>query len=382
MNRSRRGGALSLLVVSGLLARSFIGLMGTDLGFKPDNVLLLESSIGDGLYGTSAKRVGYYRPFLQALSNVPGVAAAGGLRYFPMHARLATTDLQIQENPLPASQLRVVFWNRVAGDYFNAMGIPLIAGRLPTEREMWEDSNVMLVNATAARTLFPNGQAVGKHIGLGHPHEVIGVVGDVRQSGLGKPPSPEIYELMGQDESTGILTIAIRTRAQPDRNIARTIAAAVNRYDSVQTRPAAIPLKEFLGRTISARRIAARLGVGLALLSLLLAALGIYGLVSYWVTQRTSEFGIRMALGATGGGIVSLVLKHCLRLAGLGILAGLAASYFAARLIASFLYGVPALDLPIFLGAPLALLAVSLIAALRPALRATTVNTIDALRSE
>ena len=374
--------ALSLLVVSGLLARSFIGLMGTDLGFKTDNVLLVESSIGDSLYGSSAKRVGYYRPLLQALSNVPGVAAVGGLRYFPLHARLSTTDLQIQEAPLPASQLRVVFWNRVAGDYFEAMGIPLIAGRLPTEREMWEDSNVMLVNATAARTLFPNGQAVGKHIGLGQPHEVIGVVGDVRQSGLGHPAGPEIYALMGQDESTGILTIAIRTRAQPDRNITQAIAAALNRYDSLQTRPAVIPLMEFLGRTISARRIAARLGAGLALLSLLLAALGIYGLVSYWVTQRTSEFGIRMALGASSRGIVRLVLGQCLRLTGAGTLAGLAASYFAARLIASFLYGVPALDLPIFLGAPLLLLAVSAAAALRPALAATMVNTVDALRSE
>jgi putative ABC transport system permease protein len=299
-----------------------------------------------------------------------------------MHARLWSSGFQIQENLLPATQQPIVFWNRVAGDYFEAMRIPLIAGRLPSQREMWENSDVMLVNAAAARALFPNGQAVGKHIAGEHPQEVIGVVGNVRQGGANSPARPEIYALMGQGESTGILTIAIRTRQRPDRNTIQSIVDAVRHYDSTQARPAVIPLTTFLGDTISARRIAARLGLGLALLAVLLAALGIYGLVSYWVTQRTAEFGVRMALGASAGGIVRLVLGHCLRLAGAGTLAGLVTSYFGARLIASFLYGVPVLDLPIFLGAPLLLLAVSVAAALKPALRATMVNTVDALRSE
>ena len=374
--------ALTLLVVSGLLAQSFIRLMGTDLGFKPENVLLLESNIGDSRSTTNAFRVGYYRPLLQTLSELPGIAAVGGLRYFPMHARLWTTGIQIQENPRPVTQQPTVYWNRVAGEYFDAMGIPLIAGRLPSPREMWENSDVMLVNAAAARALFPNGQAVGKHIAGGRPQEIIGVVGDVRQAGMIRPPGPEIYALMGQDESTGILTIAIRTREHPNRNIMQSIAAAVRHYDSTQARPALIPLNTFVGDTISARRIAARLGLGLALLAVLLSAIGIYGLVSYWVTQRTAEFGVRMALGASGGGIVRLVLGQCLRLAGAGTLVGLATSYFAARMIASLLYGVPALDLPMFLGASLLLLVVSVAAALKPALRATGINTIDALRSE
>jgi putative ABC transport system permease protein len=373
--------ALTLLVVSGLLARSFVGMMRTDLGFKPENVLLLESDLGASHNNTNT--LSYYRPLFQTLSGVSGVAAVGGLRYFPLHARLWSSRIQIQENPLPASEQPIVLTNRVGGNYFEAMGIPLMAGRLPSAREQWEKSDVMLVNAAAARAFFPKGHAVGMHIlDDGHPLQVIGVVGDVRQRGMERPPAPEVYTLMGQNESADILTIAIRTRERPGRNTMQSIKNAVQHFNSKQTRPTLIPLETFVGDTITARRMAAQLGLGLALLAVLLAALGIYGLVSYWVTQRTAEFGVRMALGASSGGIFRLVLGHCLRLAGVGTLAGLVTSCFAARLIASFLYGTPVLDGPIFLGAPLLLLAVSVAAALKPAFRATTVNTVDALRSE
>jgi putative ABC transport system permease protein len=347
---------------------------------------MLESGLAEGRYGTGAKRVAYYRRLLQEISSLPGVSAAGGLRYFPMHARLWTTAIQIQEKPVPKAEGPIVYWNRVAADYFEAMGIPLITGRLPNAREIWGNSDHLLVNSAAARALFPHGQAVGKHIigegGDGHPHEVIGVVGSVRQAGPGKPPGPEVYSLMGEGESTGILTIAIRTRQQPDGNTIRAIAETVSHNDPELTRPTVIPLNVFLGQTISARRAAAQLGSVFAALSLLLAALGIHGLVSYSVTQRTGEFGIRMALGATAGSVVRLVLRHCLQLAGIGIVIGLAVSFWLSRLISSFLYGIPALDPLAFLGAPVVLLLIALLAASRPALRAARINTVDALRSE
>ena len=375
--------AMSLLVVSGLLARSFAGLMATDMGFKPDNVLLLESNIGDSYYNTNARRVGYYRPLLQILSALPGVASVGGLRYFPMDARLWTTRIQIKEYPVAAAQQPVVYWNRVAGDYFGAMGIPLVAGRLPSPREMWESSDSVLINLSAARAFFPTGDAVGKHIELGgQAHEVIGVVGSVRQAGPGRPPGPEMYSLMGADESTGILTIAIRTRARPGRQMIQSIAAAVSHYDNTLARPAVVPLNTFLAETISARRAAARLGSVFALLSLALAALGIYGLVSYSVTQRTAEFGIRIALGANSGRLVWLVLKQCVQVAGIGIVVGLVASLFASRLISSFLYGIQSYDLPTFLIAPVLLLTIAALAASRPALEASRINPVEALRSE
>jgi putative ABC transport system permease protein len=377
--------ALSLLVVSALLARSFIGLMATDLGFQPENVLLLESNIGDSYYNTAARRLGYYRPLLRTLSALPGVGAVGGLRYFPMHARLWTTAIQVKENPVPAAQRPIVYYNRVAGDYFEAMGIPLVAGRLPTAEEMWEGSDHVLVNSVAARILFPHGQAVGKHImddGGGKGQEVIGVVGSVHQAGLGSPPRPEVYYLMGEDVSTGILTIAIRTRQTPDANLTASIAKAVQHYDPAQTRPAVTPLSSFLGDTISARRAAARLGSVFAVLSLLLAALGIHGLVSYWVTQRTGEFGIRMALGASASSLIRLVVGHSLRLAGVGIVVGLALSFLLARVIASLFYGMPEFDVVAFVGAPVVLGLVAVLAASRPALRATRINAMEALRSE
>ncbi len=371
--------ALSLLVVSGHLARSFIGLMGADLGFRPENVLLLESAIGDSYYNTSAKRIGYYRPLLQRLAELPGIASVGGLRYFPMHARLVTEARKIKENPLPANQQPIFYYNRVAGDYFDAMGIPLVAGRLPSSREMWEPNDLVLINAAAARAYFPKGDAVGKHI---EGQEIIGVVGNVRQAGPAHPPGPEVYFTMGADESTGILTIAIRTKQKPDASIMQSIANVVRQYDSNQARPSVIPMATFLGQTASARRVAARVGSVFALLSLLLAALGIYGLVSYWVTQRTSEIGIRMALGASGASVVRLVVGHCLRLTGIGIILGLGVSVMLSRLIASFLYGIPALDPLTFATAPAALLIIAVFAASRPAFRATRISALDALRSE
>jgi predicted permease len=346
-------------------------------------VLLLESNIGDSFYNTNAKRVGYYRPLLRTIAGLPGVAAVGGLRYFPMHARLWTIAIQIKEHPVPAAQQPVVYWNRVAGDYFEAMGIPLIAGRFPSAREMWENNESVLINANAARAFFPKGDAIGKHIELGgQAHGVIGVVGSVRQAGMGRPPGPEVYSLMGADESTGILTIAIRTRGRADGETMQSISAAVRHYDNAQSRPAVISLSTFLGQTVSARRAAARLGSAFALLSLVLAALGIYGLVSYSVTQRTAEFGIRMALGASGGRLVRLVLGQCLRLTGVGIAAGLTGSFFLGRLISSFLYGIPALDPLTFIAAPMVILAVAMAAASKPALCATRISAVDALRSE
>ncbi len=381
--------ALSLLIVSGLLSRSFISLMGVDLGFEPDRVLIFESSIGGNVYNTAyntgEKRVAYYRSLMQSIASLPEVASVGGMRYFPMHARLWTATIQTRENP----ERKTVYWNRVAGDYFQAMGIPLIAGRLPTPQEMWEGGKGLIVNASAARTLFPGGAAVGKHIGSnGNFQEVIGVVGDVRQAGLGRPPGPEIYALMGEvattsrDSGTSTLTIAIRTHGKPDSRAIQAIASAVRRYDNSTTSPAVTPLAVFLGNTVAARRIAARLGSVFAVLSLLLSAFGIYGLVTYWVTQRTAELGIRIALGASHMSVLGLVVGHGFRLALTGIGIGLAMSLALAKLISLLLYGLPAFDPVTFVLAPTVLLFVTMSAAFLPAFRAIRINPVEALRTE
>jgi ABC-type antimicrobial peptide transport system permease subunit len=269
------------------------------------------------------------------------------------------------------------------------MDIPLIAGRLPTPQEMWEGGKGLLVNESAARALFPGGTAVGRQIGSGgNFQEVIGVVGDVRQAGLDRPPGPEIYALMGEnrtttkDSGTAILTIAIRTHGKPDSRAIQAIASAVKRYDNSTTGPAITPLTVFLGNTVTARRIAARLGSVFAALSLLLSALGIYGLVTYWVTQRTAEIGVRIALGASHSNVLGLALGHGFRSALIGIGIGLAMSIALARLISSFLYGLPAFDPVTFILAPTALLFVTLTAAFLPALRAIRINPVEALRSE
>jgi len=263
------------------------------------------------------------------------------------------------------------------------MGIPLVAGRLPTRQEMWENRGTAgktLLNATAAKLLFANGDAVGKLLKTdGQFLEVIGVVGDVRQARLDRPPGPEFYVLEGQ--STGVSTLAIRTKGNPDAELTRAIAAEIRKQNNSGLQPAVVPINTYLGNTIAARRTAARLGAGFAVLSLILSALGIYGLLAYWVAQRTAEIGVRLALGASRGSILGLVLGHGFKLAAPGLLAGIAISLALARLISSFLYGVPPVDPITFLLAPLLLLAVALFAAWIPATRALRINPVDALRA-
>lgn len=369
--------ALSLLIVSGLLARSFVMLMNVDLGFNPNRVLLVETNLGDSSQNTGKKAT--YRSLTQSVAQLPGVAAVGGLRYFPMHARLWTQTVSTPDRP----SRQTVYYNRVTGDYFETMGIPLVAGRLPTRQEMWENPTTgrTLLNATAAKMLFANGDAVGKRLDTGGQFlEVIGVVGDVRQAGLDRPPGPEFYLFEGQ--STGILTLAIRTRGNPDAALTEAIATEIRKQNNSDIQPAVVPLNTFLGNTIAARRTAARLGSGFAVLSLILSALGIYGLLAYWVTQCTAEIGVRMALGASRGSVLRLVLGHGLKLTAPGIVAGIAISLALAKLISSFLYGVPPVDPVTFLLAPLVLLAVALLAAGIPAMRALRINPLEALRTE
>jgi putative ABC transport system permease protein len=371
--------ALSLLIVSGLLARSFVMLLNTNPGFNPDRVLLVETNLGDDSENTAEKRLAPYRPTMEDIARLPGVSAVGGMRYFPMHARLWTATVSIPGSPVR----HTVYTNRVVGDYFEAMGIPLVSGRLPTKHEMWENPNPrnVLLNSSAARMLFPHGDAVGKRIeSAGNVLEVIGVVGDVRQARLDRPAGAEIYSANGQPG--GVLSMTIRTRTDPDAALIRATLAEIRKHSNSRIVPAVVPLNTYLGNTISARRTAARVGSGFAVLSLILSALGIYGLIAFWVTQCTAEIGVRMALGASRGNVLRMVLGQGLRLTAPGIVAGMAISLGLARMIASFLYGVPPVDPVTFLSAPLVLLAVALLAAILPAMRAVRINPIEALRSE
>jgi putative ABC transport system permease protein len=372
--------ALSLLIVSGLLARSFAMLMNVDVGFNPNHVLLVETNLGDINQDTGGKKLATYRSLTQSIAQIPGVVAVGGLRYFPMHARLVTQIVSSADR----SARQTVYYNRVTGDYFEAMGIPLVAGRLPTRQEMWENrgkADKTLLNATAAKLLFANGDAVGKLLKTdGQFLKVIGVVGDVRQAGLERPAGPEFYMLEGQ--TVGVTTLAIRTRGNPGGAMKEAIAAEIRKQNNSGLQPAVVSVDTYLGNTISARRTAARLGAGFAVLSLILSALGIYGLLAYWVAQRTAEIGVRLALGASSESILRLVLGHGFKLAAPGLLAGMAISLALAKLISSFLYGVPPVDPITFLFAPLLLLAVALFAAWIPAMRALRINPVDALRAE
>jgi putative ABC transport system permease protein len=374
--------AVVLLIVSGTLLRSFVALLTTDAGFSPDRVLVVEMAIPEGQYSTGDQRRAYYRQLMESVSAVPGVESVGGLRYFPMHARLWSAAVQSTDNPLPPDQRPTFYWNRVAGDYFTAMGIPLLAGRWPTQAEMWERGGGVIVNQRAARRLFAAGAAVGRRLQVADsaPQEIVAVVGDVRQAGLGQEPKPEVYELMGTGEATGILSIAVRTETTPEWYV-RTIESAIRGVNPLLPPPAVTPLTTFIGDTIAPRRVAARVGALFAALSLVLAALGIYALITQWVSQKTPELGIRLALGAGRGDVLRLVLREGLRLTFAGAALGVLASFALARLLGSWLSAAAALDWVTFVVAPAVLLLVAVVAALAPALRATAIDPVEALRA-
>ena len=376
--------AVSLLVVSGLLMRSFVKLLTVDGGFKPEQVLLAEMALPEGRYGTGDQRRAFYRHAMDALEALPGIGPVGGLRYFPMHARLWTTTVDAERAPLPVGQRPIFYFNCVAGRYFEAMGIPLIAGRWPSAEEMWERGGVLVMNARAAKRLFPEGNAVGQRVRVGDapPREVVGVVGDTRQAGLSEEPRPEVYELMANDAAaTGILTIAIQTHGAPER-YTEAVTAAIERLDPALGQPYVTPMLSFMGNSVAARRTAARMGSVFAGLALILSALGIYGLISQWVTERTAELGIRVALGASRGQVIALVVRQGLWLTVVGAAIGVIGSVGLAHALSAFLFGISTLDPLTFALAPIVLIGASVLATLVPALRAVRLDPVHALRAE
>jgi putative ABC transport system permease protein len=380
--------SLILLASAGLLLESFLRLQKVRPGFDPANVMTARIALPDANYGKPEKAAEFYKTLLARVLTLPGVNSAAATWWIPLSGSEIVFNFNIEERPLPKSQQPIAQVDAVTNDYFKAMRVPLLRGRDFAERDDRNATPVAIVSESFAKEFFPGEDPVGKRItpngsvDPGDPpiREIVGVVADTHLISLGAAPKPQIY-LPHQQFAVQSMAIFVRTQNNPQL-LTAALRDAVSEIDKDVPvyRPRA--LTDYLSQSIAQPRLHATL-VGLfALIALLLAAAGIFGMMSYAVTQRTQEIGIRLALGAQRGDVLRMILSEGMRLVAFGVVTGVAAVFLMGRLLRSMLYGVAATDPPTIFGVAILLAVVALIACWWPARRASAVDPVIALRSE
>jgi putative ABC transport system permease protein len=374
---------LMLLGGAGLLARSFMQLAHVDPGFTPENATVLRLSLPQKKYALPEQQTAFANALIERVKTLPGVQAAGLTHSMPLVSDYVL-GFNIEGRPVAPSDLPNTNYYAVTPEYFRAMGIRLVRGRVFTAQDDAKAPRVAIINETLARQHFPNEDPIGKRINITNGpdawREIVGIVGDIKQYGVDKATSNQSYEPFAQVPFSS-LNIVIRTNGAPAALLG-AIRPTVYAVDKDQPIGAIRPLEEIVADSIARQRFAMTLLTVFSLVALVIAAVGIYGVMAYSVVQRTGEFGIRMALGAQQRDVLRLVLAQGGKLVGLGLLIGLTATLAASRAMGSMLFNTSAQD-PLTLGTITLLLgAVALVACLLPAARATKVNPIEALRAE
>ncbi|MBS1855931.1 MAG: ABC transporter permease [Acidobacteria bacterium] len=371
-----------LLICSGLLVRNFVRLSTTSPGFDQRHLLTMLVGLPQARYSTPAQMRSFAAELLRETRAVPGVAAAAITTALPVNPVRFTPALPEGQPDVPLAQRPIFNLQQVSDGYGAAMRIPVVRGREFGEHDTADSPRVVMINQTTARRFFPGQNPVGRHVLVGRmpaPSEIVGVLGDVRNQSLTQDVQPELYVPLAQISSLN-LNLVVRTATGP-HTLAAAVVRRVHAIDKDQPVTHIQTMQELLDAGAAQPHFTTWLLGGLAATALLLALIGIYGVVGYSVAERTQEMGIRIALGADSGDILSLVLRQGLTPAASGIVIGLAASFALTRLIASLLYQVSLLDPLTYLGGPLLFAAVALLAAYLPARRATRVDPMEALRT-
>ena len=378
--------AIVLVAGAGLLVRSFGRLLAVDPGFRADQVLAMQISLPGATYQEDASRVRFFQQLVARLEALPGVVAAGGVSFLPLDGLGAATRFRVIDQPSPpAGEEPVADVRIISGGYFRAMGIPLVRGRLFTEREVQDPASVTVVNETMAREMWPGEDPIGKRlvVSWGNPEiedEVIGVVGDVRLVSLDAQVRPTVY---WPHNRTAYPALTVVTRAAIDApSLTSAAVAQVRALDPQQPVANVRTMEDVVLASVGQRRVILLLAGVFAVAALLLAAIGLYGVLAHHVAERTREIGVRVALGAPRGAVLGLVVRRALALTALGALAGLAGAAALTRLLQDQLFEVTPSD-PVTYGAVVVtLIAVALAASLVPAWRASQVDPVTALRAE
>jgi predicted permease len=381
--------SLVLLIGAGLLLRSFFRLRAVNPGFNPQNVLTMQLDLNGPNYKGGAPLTAFHDQLLDRVKTLPGVEAVATGSAVPVAPDAGFWRLSFAiegQAPDPANR-PVAFYNGVSPDYFRTMQIPVLRGRVFDEHDVKKSQGVVIVNETLARKYFPGADPIGQRITLSdeNPKEedwaaVVGVVKDTKPRELSGEPVAEMYMPYAQQPEPN-MALMIRTAGRPD-----AVAAAVRRevlaLDRDQPVYSVRPLPAVMSEAVATPRFRTSLLGVFAALALVLAVVGIYGVMSYAVTQRTHEFGIRMALGAQASDVLKLVVGYGMALALAGVLTGLVASFAVTRVMSGLLYGVTPTDPLTFACISLLLVAVALLACLVPARRAAKVDPMVALRYE
>jgi putative ABC transport system permease protein len=376
--------ALVLLGGAGLLARSFMQLAHVDPGFIPENATLLRLSLPQKKYPEKDQQIAFANTLVERVKGLPGVQAIGITQSMPLVGDYVL-GFNIEGRPeVDPADLPSTNYYAVTPDYFRAMGIRLIRGRVFTAQDDAKAPRIAIINETMARQFFPNEDPIGKRINITNGpdtwREIVGIVADIKQYGVDKATSAQSYEPFAQVPFTS-LNVVIRTNGL-SAALLGALRPAVYAVDKDQPIGSIRPLEEIVADSIARQRFAMTLLTVFSGVALVIAAVGIYGVMAYNVVQRTGEFGIRMALGAQQRDVLRLVLTQGGKLIGLGLLIGLLATLGASRAMGSMLFNTSAYD-PLTLATITVLLgAVALVACFFPANRATKVNPIEALRTE
>jgi putative ABC transport system permease protein len=380
---SEVGLAIVLLAGAALMIRSFENLIHLDPGFRADHVLVLRTPLRT--YNSQAQRNAFYDHVLDKVEHLPGVVASGYTTWVPLTNEGGATGITIEGHPEPApGQKPVPNVRIVSRNYMAALRMKLVQGRFFEERDGNDSPRVALINQTMARTWWPGEDPEGKRFKRMANDSwitIVGIVGDVHQAGLAVPARAEMYLPYQQQEFFPPDYLAVRTSGDPQM-LAESVRQQIWSVDKQQPVSDVMPLDRLVGESLAPRRMQASLLGGFAGLALLLASIGIYAVLSFVVTQRTQEIGVRVALGAHAGDVLRMVLSHGLKLFTIGAVLGLAAALALSRTMAHLLYGISATDPLSFLTVTFILGLVTLLACYIPARRAMRVDPLVALRYE
>ncbi len=374
--------ALLLLIGAGLMVKSFFHLRKVDPGFNPIRVLTTDISLSESRYSQSHDVSSFYRQVLNQLEGQPPVQSVGVTSRLPLRGGEAC-GYGLEERRFDMNQ--IAEFRAISPGYFRAMGIPLLSGRDFDERDSENGTGVIIINETMARRTWPNEDPVGKRLAIDKTEErgmreIVGVVGDVKHYGLNAESRREMYVPYLQRPRHS-MTLVVRARSEPIP-LAQAVREAVRKVDKDQPVFNIRTLENLLSNSVSRPRFSGLLLTIFSAVGLVLAAIGIYGVISYSVSHRTHEIGIRMALGAVRSDVMKMVLRQGLRLTLAGLAVGIVAAFTLTRIISNLLYGVSPTDPLTFVGVSLLLAGVALVACYIPARRATRIDLMEALRYE